>query len=242
MRRVRKVCFKLIESHPSLREPTAETIVWKYLTFDKFLYLLQEKALWFSDISQFNDPLEGKYVFPETISSRGLTSGLPFRLGRSATPEEKARYALLNCWQMGPTEDALMWGMYVGEKLGVVLKTNYQKLKSSILCSDVYAGEVTYSTDRIVPANANSFEQYFVKHSGYSSERELRLATPNLVDSNGNYSIGKSIDVDLSKLVDEIRVSPFATDWQIRTISKLVNQYAVPAPVVKSELLSPPIN
>ena len=225
-----------IEAHQEFNEPIEETVIWKYLSLEKYIWTLQEGALWFSDVSQFNDPLEATFVLPEVNSGRGILGTLPMRLGRSTTPEEQARFALINSWHIAEYESASMWTSYALNSFGVALKANYRNLKSGIIDTGVSAGEVVYSADSIVPSNANAFARFLVKHPGYSSEQELRLATPNLMDETGNFPNGRPIKIDFDQLVSEIRVCPTATDWEIETIKKLTRTLGSSAPVLRSEL------
>lgn len=225
-----------IEPHQEFNEPSDKTIVWKYLSLEKYIWTLQEGALWFSDVSQFNDPLETTFVVPEVNLGRGNMGILPMRLGRSATPEEMARFALINSWHISDYESASMWTSYTRNSLGVALKATYGNLKSCIIDSGVCAGEVVYSADKIVPENSNAFARFLVKHPGYSSERELRLATPNLMEVTKSFSIGKPVKIEFNQLVSEVRVCPTAADWEIETVKKLTRTLGSPAPVLKSEL------
>lgn len=225
-----------IEAHPEFNEPAEETIIWKYLSLEKYIWTLQESALWFSDVSQFSDPLETSFVLPSINGGHGIMGTFPIRLGRAATPEESARFALVNSWHIGEYESSLMWSSYTSNSLGVALKTTYKNLKSSIIDNGVSAGVVAYSADKIVPANANAFARFLVKHPGYSSEQELRLATPNQIDDSGTHLIGKPVQIDFNQLVSEIRVCPAATDWGIDTIRKLTRSLGGTTPVHKSEL------
>lgn len=158
------------------------------------------------------------------------------KLGRSAIPEEMARFAVINSWHIAEHESASMWSSYTSNGLGVALKAIYRNLKSSIVDPGVSAGEVIYSAEKIVPAHANVFARFLVKHSGYSSERELRLATPNLMDEFGTFPIGRPVQIDFNKLVSQVRVCPTATDWEIETIKKLTRTLGGFTPVLISEL------
>jgi hypothetical protein len=48
-----------VEIHPGLTTPPDDTILWRYMAFDRLQQLLGTEQLWFARLDQFDDPLEG---------------------------------------------------------------------------------------------------------------------------------------------------------------------------------------
>lgn len=106
-----------------------------------------------------------------------------------------------------------MWKMYSKEKLGIALKTNHERLKTSFKNSseNIYIGEVTYYDDAKPSYEiGNAFYTFLVKHNYYDFEYEVRCIT-EIGDADKGITF-KNIDVDLNNLIDEIYISPFASE------------------------------
>ena len=43
----------------SYQRPSADTVLWRYMDFSKFVAMLKDKALWFGRIDRLGDPFEG---------------------------------------------------------------------------------------------------------------------------------------------------------------------------------------
>jgi len=47
--------------HPAIKTPPAETVLWRYLDFTKFVSMLDSSSLFFTRCDLFDDPFEGSY-------------------------------------------------------------------------------------------------------------------------------------------------------------------------------------
>lgn len=101
--------------------------------------------------------------------------------------------------------------MYSKDKLGVAIKTSHERL---IACfdnasEDIYIGDVTYYDDsKPFYRIGNTFYSFLVKHNYYEFESEVRCITEN---KDGTNSIFKKITIDLNTLIEEIYISPLAS-------------------------------
>src|SRR4051794_28742850 len=93
----------LIESDRLLL-PSDETTVWRYLSFDKFVRLLQTGAIFFAPLGRMADPYEA--VFPPAIRQNMLkqivADGRRLGLLDNLSEDELRRYAqehyVVSCW------------------------------------------------------------------------------------------------------------------------------------------------
>lgn len=49
----------MYETHPAFQQPSRETMIWRYMSFAKFVSLLEKKALFFARLDRLGDPFEG---------------------------------------------------------------------------------------------------------------------------------------------------------------------------------------
>lgn len=98
---------------------------------------------------------------------------------------------------------------------------------------------------------------YFWKRKAFEYEQEVRVIIDteqfimDYVRSNPAETIvenefpdicetGMSFNVDVTKLINEVIISPRAEEWIIDTIKSVIQQYGLEFPVYKSTLLDSP--
>lgn len=135
---------------PEKENPT----IWRYRTFEELVEFLSSRKLWFSQVSQFDDPYEG-ISFQNSVptSSGDYFSTLELFSGEDEThaDEEHRRdygYALsyANCWHMNENESAALWNQYGGQQNAVAIKSTTERLQQ-VLGSETYRtafGKVEY--------------------------------------------------------------------------------------------------
>lgn len=100
--------------------------LWRYMSFLKFVDLVQRRCLWFSRLDQFQDPYEG--FLPEIISR--LSGGEPSMVQPDFTYEGWRKMACANSWYMSDYESAAMWDLYSNEG-GVAVTSRVSRLEQS---------------------------------------------------------------------------------------------------------------
>ena len=159
--------------------------LWRYMDFWKFLKLISTSKLYFPNITMLGDDHEGR--IPEKIYNLMLEDDK--RQGRTnnyaknykSYVENTVRNETLVCsWVANTKESFAMWKMYAKEKLGVAVKTDFERLKKAFdkAQEDIYIGEVTYYDDKKPFYRiGNIFYSFLIKHNYYDFESEVRCLT-----------------------------------------------------------------
>jgi hypothetical protein len=219
--------------HPEFTiNKTKEMSLWRYMDFWKFLKLISTSNLFFPNIEMLGDQHEGKIpekVYQMMVKDKRL-GGEKFAKDYRGFIETNLRSKTLICsWVASEKESFAMWKMYSKEKLGLALKTNHERLKTSFKNSseNIYIGEVTYYNDEKPSYKiGNTFYTFLVKHNYYDFEYEVRCIT-EIGDSDKGITF-KNIAVDLNTLIDEIYISPFASETGfIEIIEFLKSKYTL---------------
>lgn len=193
----------------NLTEADLDSIVWRYMTFSKFISLLTYQALWFSKLNTLQDQNEGTLPVPAKNNmhnefQKWKTLFVDPDLHRQINEmpnrnvEDGRELTVVNCWFLGDCESQRMWDEYAGVSEGVAVKSTIRKLCRYIFvdpeCSQI--GKVRYvdldKHDMTLYEASQAHERAFLKDiNNYSHEQEIRLVTMNLktpwcVNMNGN--------------------------------------------------------
>jgi hypothetical protein len=154
----------------------------------------------------------------------------------------------VSCWHTNEDESEAMWKLYCGAQHGVAIKTTYRKLQEFCLANDLWIGLVaykSYSTESF--STSNALTPFMTKRKSFSHEREtriLKLHTENSerMNSNGTIEIaevqstsappGLTVPWDLESIADAICIHPYAPNWYIETVKKLVARYSEPLSLI----------
>lgn len=138
--------------------PRDEYIVWRYMSFDRFVDILAKKSLFFTRADRFEDPYEG--YKPKSIkliqkeAADRLKNNTPSEISEifNGNSQEKflenwRRYVMCSCWHHNDGQSVAMWKIYSAHNNGVAIKTTMGNLKASLSDEhDVYIGKVNYDT------------------------------------------------------------------------------------------------
>ena len=202
--------------------------IWHYRQFAEFASILQKSALWFSRLDRLRDPLEGRS--DQIYKSKFHDDG-----------DAHTRKGCVSCWTIDDEESELMWCAYA-PGYGVAIRSTKRRLKSSFLppnAEKILIGSVEYGTDwkngppRFLSINLGfDFPGYaFRKERVFKGERELRALLPyKYEDGPGGEVVertyaGKSVCVELSTLMAEVCVAPYAEDWFKAVVEKELEKF-----------------
>jgi hypothetical protein len=145
----------------------AATMLWRYLSFPKFVSMLETGTLFFCPLRQFDDEYEG--FIDDSFYETALLHMMPIVGG-----EERVRWTIdiatlhimdacfVSCWHIAARESATMWKQYGGDGDGVVLKTRADKLTldfgqtevvkaiAGAVCYDSGVGEISKGVPQVV--------------------------------------------------------------------------------------------
>jgi hypothetical protein len=110
----------------STRPIEITTKLWRYLTLDKFIWLLEKSQLWHTRLDLLGDPFEGSYT--KTYVQMRNTGKLPNHLKTGLPSEIEAErneagiYSkFVTCWHESAHESAAMWKLYSTDHAGVAI-------------------------------------------------------------------------------------------------------------------------
>lgn len=184
--------------------------VWRYMTFTKFMSLVDRSALYFARVDRLGDPFEGSYgrrnltgdlrqeemapAYSEKMPGggfRGRVESVPM------SPEQRRairslgqRRTYANCWHMNDCESAAMWSVYSRSGEGIAIQSTFRRLRESFISPDhdqrVSISVVKYFDHEIeaVP-ETNIFMPYLHKKRSFDFEHELRVLCAGVGGSAG---------------------------------------------------------
>src|SRR2546428_8274813 len=157
--------------------------LWRYLTADRCVFLLEQARVYFAAATQFADRFEGAVAiqahdfpvdprYPELDTAEGA-----FR--------ELKRLTKINCWHRADYESDAMWRLYAGEGKGVAICSTLDRMRAAFHpfrlapqhgTEEMWAGQVRYEDLLKIRLNASMLQRFFYKHRAFAWEREFRLA------------------------------------------------------------------
>ncbi|CAH0235070.1 hypothetical protein SRABI130_02844 [Pseudomonas sp. Bi130] len=235
----------MYSNHPDFTTPPDETVIWRYMSIEKYLALLHTASLFMCRLDKFEDPWEGAY-------SVGYDHIGPWD---PLVKDVQRGFIFVNCWHANEYESAAMWDLYASRQAGVAIRTTVGNLKQSIVSpSSVYISAVRYEDYSVHIPNlaSNSFLPALIKRRSFAHEHEVRLLAMNYENSTWNstdpenphygYSApGQSsmiCEVDLNCLLGDVMFSPSMPDWLYDTLRDVSSRYDIKALYTKSDLYS----
>lgn len=232
----------MYQTHPYLKEPAPDTLVWRYMDVVKFFSILENSSLFFPRLTTFQDPFEGhppRHVVEYLRTAPGD--------GREEIARKNIEYfrntrrlVCASCWHANETESDAMWNLYLRNGEGIAIRTTFQNLVNSFVKDGplVQGGLVQYvDYDTFIPTRQlNIAEWATLKRLSFSHEREVRVLSVNA----GVPNPGVAVPVDISTLISEVYVSPTTPDWMAQLFNRIMERYGLAQKVNRSDLYSPP--
>lgn len=205
--------------------------VWRYMSFAKFVWAIQNRCLWLCRADLLGDPweisLSGAQL--QHVIDRHPIS--PIGEAPRETAIERAqriiglwrRKTFVNCWNRSPHESNALWKIYCENVDGVALQTTYEKLKQ--IGGRYPLHPVTYpapGSNTRTPTHADLVTQ---KRPMFAYEDEVRIVFHDENDEVGA-TRGVRLDFDFERLIESVRVHPEANDSFFDTVQTTVDTYA----------------
>lgn len=116
--------------------PSDDTVIRRYLTFDRFESLLDESGLWFSRPDGFSDRFEATLPQPNADLRNAVKPESQRKTGELGHNEKmrtrRDNKTYINCWRIGEDESAVFWDAYVGDELGLAVETTVGDFRRAI--------------------------------------------------------------------------------------------------------------
>jgi len=224
--------------------------IFRYMDFSKFMDLLENKKLFFCNSKYFEDEYEGKR--PEGFFKAQPEGGGADKNKRNSGAADPHYGIYISCWNADKLESYALWKIFTTPGTGIAIKTKVGNLKKALSNDDIkifkteyiksfHGGNENlelplyyrYRGEGCSPLNRRIAEAY--KSGCYEFENEVRAI---FVDDK--IQSGKSFEVDINTLIDEIYISPYSSGWFESLIEKIKNnaQYHISdKPIKKSKIL-----
>ncbi|MHB8089670.1 MAG: hypothetical protein ACYDH2_15620 [Anaerolineaceae bacterium] len=214
--------------------------VWRYMSFSRFVWLLQKKKLWLSRADLLDDPWEISLAgnqLEHVIARHPITPidqyHLLEKMPETALQRSERiikmwrRKAFICCWSASEHESHALWRIYCRSVEGVAVQTTVGRLRESVGSLPVY--RVTYEIPGIRRQTPTLPDLVSKKRPAFAYEREVRVVLfddrKDRPDSEQEV-LGYGIDWDPEKNLEQIRIHPEADSSFMETVVALVDLYA----------------
>lgn len=227
-----------------------DEILWRYMSFRKFIWLLEYKLLYQTCVSRFKDPFEGslpintKKEFEKQYKIWYPNSDLK-RIEKMRKYLRKTSYA--SCWCLRESESEAFWNIYCKENDGIAIKTTYGKLEEYASSKIDIIGKVEY-----INYNTDSFElwspatPFMHKREAFDFESEVRIITVYIPEDEkfiSTFPEKMLIKIPIEQLIDKIVIHPYSSEHYIDFIKSTIGKYSsdLVEKVRESKLVADPI-
>jgi hypothetical protein len=224
--------------------PDDATRVWRYMSFSRFVWLLQKKKLWLSRADQLGDPWEISLAgsqLEHVISRHPIT---PIGETKRETAMERSeriirhwrQNAFISCWSASEHESHALWRIYCGSADGVAIQTTFARLRESVGKSvgKLFLCKVTYETPGDRRQIPTIFDLVTKKRPMFAYEQEVRVVKDATAEVPKQELLGYPLDWNPETIVESIRVHPEADFSFMETVTETVGHYA---PALKDSIV-----
>ena len=145
----------------------------------------------------------------------------------------------INCWYESDFESIAMWQLYSKDNQNAIaIKSSYQRLIAAIGNAKAKIGRVNYIDYANPPQQFGG--KYWYKSNHFEHENEVRLMPEWRITDWDNIPTGMQLPVELSLLISDVYVSPWAQPWLLNLVRELCMMYNLDVPVVESIIAKKP--
>jgi len=261
---------RYILTNSTIRPISEKTRLWRYLTFEKFVWLLEKAKLYHTRLDLLGDPFEGSLT-KVYVMQRDTGQLLPTRQSGLSPEQERinnkaqlyTRFA--SCWHASPHETEAMWKLYATTHAGVAIVSNPSRLQQSVDLSSYpgkgILGPVEYldfdKDEMILPKSfGREARPGLLKRKSFEHENEVRgliyFTNHSKIPSSFDFSqmielfqssapLGISVDVNLELLIEEIYISPLAASYFKDVVQILIERHGMADRIRISKLSETPV-
>lgn len=228
----------MIVKNKRLPCPSWNTTIWRYISFEKFLDIILNHRLFFTNAIRFSDKNEGgiSELTQDRLHKKYILSGKSENdasfdvMALQMNIEYQKQSSYLSCWTMDPDESYALWKIYLGgSKSGIAIRTNVKKLIDSFKTStknvgnDIYLEKVVY--EDFINDPVDVLGALTTKRRCYKYENEIRLiridpSQDAKLTKKSMTRLGITREINPEVLIDQIYLSPFAT----KQLNKIIKQ------------------
>jgi hypothetical protein len=240
---------------------TTETALWRYMTFEKFCWLLEKSELYHTRLDHFEDPFEGAVT---NAYARMRDAG---EIEPHFGPHESLSFKTLRfrqyatCWHASEHESDAQWRIYTQGGAGIAIVSTMDRMAKAIDLSPEQGilGQVEYvdfeTSDMYRTGSPTVIRPGHLKRRSFEHEREVRgIIIKNLITEGGTFNfddlfvemqrvkqpVGVNAKVNLKELIQAIVISPMAARFFEELVLTVTARHNLNQLVRKSDLLKTP--
>ena len=225
--------------------PSHDSIIWRYLSLDKFIDIILTQTIKFTIASIASDKNEVKWILKNLENTKEYKTHSEGAL-KHINKLRNSTY--ISCWVMKENESRSFWASYLdSDKQGIAIKSNVGSFVNAVewnkfkfTCNIVdYRNEFNFEE---LQSNSIAIN---TKNKAYKEEDEVRFTINGLdeilshrepadsyiqkfdeyhKDVNNRKKVIE-LKINLDVLTKEIMISPYCSEWQKKNIIKLINDY-----------------
>jgi hypothetical protein len=209
--------------------------LWRYMSFSRFMWLLQRKSLWIGRSDTLNDPWE--LAINPTYLAETLARG-PTPIGEERRPTNEQHAAgvyqhwrtttFISCWCASKHESHALWRVFCGDKEGVAIQTTVGALEAHF--GNVKMRKVDYREPKPLGRTLTHEDVALSKRPFFNFENEARAIfrddTPNPKLDKGEF--GFKFPFDPAELLESVSVHPEADISFYETVLWAIDDHAKP--------------
>ena len=245
-------------------EITLQSIIWRYMTFEKFCWLIEKSLLRHTRLDQFEDPFEGAVTNAYArMRDRGELE--PYFSLREHEPwvfKSLRCRQFATCWHASEHESDAQWKLYSAGGAGVAVVSTMTRLRDSVdlsprkgILADISYVDFENHGMRRQTGGRTAIRPGHLKRKSFEHEKEVRgIILTDLIVEGESFAMDEAflekqrllqpefIDakVDLKGLVQEIVVSPIAKPFVEELVRIVTERHSLDHLVRRSELLKSP--
>jgi hypothetical protein len=220
--------------------PDEATKVWRYMSFSRFVWLVQKKKLWLSRADRLGDQWEISLAggqLEHVISHHPIT---PMGEKRRETPMQRSERIIklwrqntfISCWSASEHESHALWRIYCASTDGVAIQTTFGRLRESV--GNLLLCRVTYEAPGTRRQTPTLVDLVTKKRPMFAYEQEVRVVRDATDEVSKEELLGYPLDWDPETIVESIRVHPEADLSFMETVIATVGHYA---PALKDSIV-----
>lgn len=228
------IFINTLEGHQKI---SLDTPIWRYLSFDRYIYLITSGNLWFSRIDKVGDRFEGstthashkmwRKAYEQSIPREKLDETL---VKHTETQKFIRHLAMANCWHASESEEMHMWKLY-SDKNGIAIRSTPGDIGNALIGrNDVMINRVRYldyselGNDTISRGSFISQATSRPHYLEYENEVRLIVTNPELPSNSARFDQlpeGVGVAINSSKLITTSVIRPEAETWVFDVLEKI---------------------
>ncbi len=201
-----------------------ESRVTRYMSIEKYVRFLRERALYLARIDRFDDPFEGSLPKGALTDLSNGNKKLPEYLRESLDRKYWSRQFYVSCWYMSDDESDAMWRLFGGGQGGICVVSTYASLAKVKGDGQVHIGRVSYlDYDHDNFGWWSELAPVMHKRRAFTHENEIRIllgrvcsfllsSREEVMARLEHQPVGYRLPCSPEALVDAVLVSPYADE------------------------------